>query len=151
MDADTVAVMITIVVSVLGSSLMTVRLLLQQMNHLDKKFDTKFDGLNTKFDGLNTKVTVLETKVTVLDTKVTALDTKVTALDTKVTALDTRSNRRIDRLEERLTVLDDVKEGLARIEGYLMAPGGFRPHRPRSSAAEGAAPEDRAADHREAG
>ena len=140
MDADTVAVMITIVVSVLGSSLMTVRLLLQQMNHLD----TKFDGLNTKFDGLNTKVTAL-------DTKVTALDTRVTELDTKVTALDTRSNRRIDRLDKRLAALDDVKEGLARIEGYLMAPGGFRPQRPRSSAAEGASPEDQAADHREAG
>ena len=148
MDADTVAVMITIVVSVLGSSLMTVRLLLQQMNHLDKKFDTKFDGLNTKFD---TKFDGLNTKVTALDTKVTALDTRVTGLDTKVTALDTRSNRRIDRLEKRLAALDDVKEGLARIEGYLMAPGGFRPYRSRSSAAEGAAPEDQAADHPEAG
>ena len=144
MEAET----ITIVGTILGSSLMTIALLLRQMNHLETKLTTKIAGLDTrltgkieamdtrftdKIEGLGTKITALDGKVTALDTRVTALDTRVTALDTKVTALDTK----VTALDTKVTALDgkfdvmgrdvsDSRERLARVEGHLMAPEGFR-------------------------
>ena len=41
--------MITIVGSILGSSLMTIAVLLRQMNHLETKLTAKIDNLDAKF------------------------------------------------------------------------------------------------------
>ena len=149
---------ITIVVVVASSSLATVGLLLKQMNHLETKLESRFTD---KIDALDTKVT---DKIDALDTKVTdkidALDTKVTdkidALDTKVTdkidALDTK----VDALDGKFDVmgpdLSDTRERVARIEGHLMAPEGFRPrHRRLPHPADDPPAEDPNPDHRQTG
>ena len=49
--------MITIVGSILGSSLMTIAVLLRQMNHLESKLTAKIEHLDTKIDNLDTKFT----------------------------------------------------------------------------------------------
>ena len=45
MEADTVVLMITIVVSVLGSTLTTISLLMGQLNRLEDRLGTKTDGM----------------------------------------------------------------------------------------------------------
>ena len=138
---------ITIVVVVASSSLATVGLLLKQMNHLETKLESRFTD---KIDALDTKVT---DKIDALDTKVTdkidALDTKVTdkidALDTKVDALD-------GKFDVMGPDLSDTRERVARIEGHLMAPEGFRPrHRRLPHPADDPPAEDPNPDHRQTG
>ena len=54
-----------------------------------------------------------------LDTKIDALDTKI---DTKIDALDTKMSARFDAMGRDLS---DIRERVARIEGYLIGPGRF--------------------------
>ena len=100
MESDTVVLMTTIVVSILGSTLTLVTLMVRQFNHL-----------NSKLDKLDTLVRGLETKVSTLDGKVGGLNGKVERLDSKfdVMARD----------------VSDIRERLGRVEGHLMAPEGF--------------------------
>ncbi len=109
----------------------------RQFNHFDKKFDTRIGSLDTRVGGLETKVSALDTKVDALDAKVDALDAKVDALDAKV-----------DRMGGNVS---DARERLARIEGHLMAPEGFRIQRPQPSAASDPPPEDPGPAHRQTG
>ena len=124
MEAET----ITIVGTILGSSLMTVALLLRQMNHLETKLGTtialldtnvtdKLEGLENRFTadldtGLTGKIVGLDTSLT---DKIEGLDTNVTALDGKVTALGTR----VMSLEGKFDVtgrdVSDIRERLARV------------------------------------
>lgn len=113
MDADTVALIITIIVSSLG----TVGLLLRQINHLDAKLAGKIDALDAKFDA-------------------------------KIDALDVKFDAKIDVMGGYLA---DVRERLARMEGHLMAPEGFRMRGPRPSSSGEPAPEDPNSDRRQAG
>ena len=120
---------ITIVVVVASSSLATVGLLLKQMNHLETKLDTRFTD---KIDALDTKFT----------DKIDALDTKFTD---KIDALDTK----FDGMGRDLS---DTRERVARIEGHLMAPEGFRPrHRRLPPPADDPPAEDPNPDHRQTG
>ena len=107
---------LTLLVAILGSSFTVLGMMLRQINRLDTKIDTKIDALDTKID----------TKIDALDTKISALDTKV---DTKIGALDTKMSRRFDAMGRGLS---DIRERVARIEGYLIGPGRFttRPSRP---------------------
>ncbi len=63
--------------------------------------------------------------------------------------------KQINRLDNRLDVMgrdvSDTRAGLARVEGFLMAPEGFRLRTPRPPAASDPAPEDPDAGHRQAG
>ena len=102
MEADTVALIITIVVSSLG----TVGLLLRQINHLDGKIDARDAKFDAKFDA----------KIDVMG-----------------------------------GYLADVRDGLARVEGHLMAPESFRMRGPRPSSSGAPSPEDPDPDHRQAG
>ncbi len=127
---------ITIVVVVAGSSLATVGLLLKQMNHLETKLESRFTD---KIDALDTKFT---DKIDALDTKVTY---KIDALDTKVDALD-------GKFDVMGRDLSDTRERVARIEGHLMAPEGFRPrHRRLPPPADDPPVEDPNPDHRQTG
>ena len=96
---------LTLLVAILGSSFTVLGMMLRQINRLDTKIDTKIGAL---------------------DTKISALDTKV---DTKIGALDTKMSRRFDAMGRGLS---DIRERVARIEGYLIGPGRFttRPSRP---------------------
>ena len=128
MEADTVVLMITIVGSVLGSTLMVVTLMFRQFNH----FDNKLNRLDTRVAGLEASVSALDARVGGLDARVGGLDAKVTALDAKfdVMARD----------------VSDTRERLARVEGHLMAPEGFTLRTPQPPTTEDPEP-----GHREAG
>ena len=111
LDSNTITLMVTIA----GSWLTLVGLIVYQYSRLD----TKIDALDTKLDTkIETKIDALDTK---FDTKIDALDTK---FDTKIDALDTKFDKKFDALGRDLT---DVRERLARVEGHLMGPGSLTP------------------------
>ena len=85
------------------------------------------------------------------DDGIKAPDTKVTTLETRFDGLETR----FDGLDAKFNVMgrdvSDVRERLARIEGHLMAPEGFRVRGLHPPAPEEPSPEDPGRDHRQAG
>ena len=101
--------LITIVGTIIGSSLLTIGVLLRQMNHLETKLTARIDRQDTKIDALDTKFT----------DKLDALDAKFTA---RIDAFDTKFTDKIDALGRDVA---DTRERVARIEGHLMAPGSF--------------------------
>ena len=131
--------LITIVGTILGSSLMTIAVLLRQMNHLETKFESRIDSLDTKF----------EIKISGLDTK---FSNKLYGLDTKFSnrfdGLDTKFSDKFDAIGRDVA---DIRERLARVEGHLMAPEGFRLRGPQPSAGVDPPPEDPHTDQRQAG
>ena len=150
---------ITLMVTIAGSWLTLVGLIIFQSSRLD-----------TKIGDLDTRAGRLETKVTAMDTKVDALNTKVDALNTSVDrmGLDVADTReRLVRVEEHMDdhgrrlgelsaeskeqgrVLGEVRERLARVEGHLLPSGGFTLHgTPRPGADTGSAG-DSGTEHRE--
>ena len=133
------AELITIVGTVLGSSLMTIAVLLRQMNHLETKLGSRIDLLGTKFE---TKIDLLDTK---FETKIDLLDTK---FETRITGLDTKFGGKLDAMGRDIS---DIRERLGRVEGHLMAPEGFRLRRPQPPAAVDPPSEDPGTDQRQAG
>ena len=114
MQPDTVALIITIVASSLG----TVGLLLRQMNHLETRLEARFTR--------------------------------------DIGALGTKSADEFKAVHGKLDALGrdvvDVRERLARVEGHLMAPEGFRLRRSRQpETTDRPTPEDPTQDHRETG
>ena len=93
----------------------------------------------------------MDGKVTVLDGKVTALETTVTVLDGKVTALDTGLTALAGRFDVMGRDVSDARERMARVEGHLIAPEGFRMRGPQPPATADAPPEDPGPDQRETG
>ncbi len=124
---------LTLLVAIMGSTLTIVSLMLRQFNQLD-----------TKIGNLDTRVAGLENTVTALDTKVDALNGKGDALDGKVDALDAK----FDRMGRDVS---DARERLARIEGHLMAPEGFRMRGVHPPAPDQPSTENPNPDHRQAG
>ena len=83
----------------------------------------------------------------------TKLDTRFTD---KIDALDTKFTDKIDALDTKFDGmgrdLSDTRERVARIEGHLMAPEGFRPrHRRLPPPADDPPAEDPNPDHRQTG
>ena len=134
MEADTVVLMITIVVSVLGSTLTVVTLMFRQFNH----FDNKLDRLDTRVAGLEASVSALDASVSALDARVGGLDARVGGLDAKVTALDAK-------FDVMARDVSDARERLARVEGHLMAPEGFTLRTPQPPTTEDPEPGHRVA------
>ena len=124
---------LTLLVAIMGSTLTIVSLMLRQFNQLD-----------TKIGNLDTGVAGLENTVTALDTKGDALNGKVDALNGKVDALDAK----FDRMGRDVS---DARERLARIEGHLMAPEGFRMRGVHPPAPDQPPTENPNPDHRQAG
>ena len=133
------AELITIVGTILGSSLMTIAVLLRRMNHLEAKLGSRLDVLGTKFE---TKIDLLDTK---FETRIDLLDTK---FETRITGLDTKFGGKLDAMGRDIS---DIRERLGRVEGHLMAPGGFRLRRPQPPAAVDPPSEDPGTDQRQAG
>ena len=90
-----------------------------------------------QFNRHEDSIKALSTTVAVLDTKVDALDTKVTAVEGKVDVMGRD--------------VSDSRERLARVEGHLLAPGGFTLRHPGQRDAGEPPSGDPAPDHREAG
>ena len=120
--------LITIVGTILGSSLMTIAVLLRQMNHLETKLESRIDSLDTKFE-----------------TKISGLDTK---FSDRFDGLDTKFSDKFDAIGRDVA---DIRERLARVEGHLMAPEGFRLRGPQPPLAVDPPPEDPHTDQRQAG
>ena len=137
LDFNTLTLLVTLLVAILGSTFTIVTLMYRQFDHLD------------------TKIGNLDTRVAGLETNVSALDTKFDALDGKVDALETRLSGRIDSLDAKFDRMgrdvSDSRERLARIEGHLLAPEGSRMRSPQSSSSDEPAPEDPNPDHRQTG
>ena len=98
-------------------------------------------GLTGTFEGLDTRLT---DKIEGLDTNVTALDGKVTALGTRVMSLE-------GKFDVTGRDVSDIRERLARVEGHLMAPEGFRMRGPEPPSVGDAPPTDPGIDRRAAG
>ena len=126
LDFNTLTLLVTLLVAIMGSTLTIVTLMLRQFNQLD-----------TKIGNLDTRVAGLENTVTALDTKGDALNGKVDALDAK-----------FDRMGRDVS---DARERLARIEGHLMAPEGFRMRGVHPPAPDQPSTENPNPDHRQAG
>ena len=141
LDFDTLILLVTLLVAIMGSTLTILTLMYRQFNHLDNKFDTKIDALDNKFD----------TKIDALDTRVAGLETNIAALDTKFDGLESRFGKLDAKFDAMGRDVSDARERLARIEGHLMAPEGFRMRGTRPSASGEAPPEDPDLGHREAG
>ena len=133
LDFNTLTLLVTLLVAIMGSTLTIVTLMFRQFNQLD-----------TKIGNLDTRVAGLENTVTALDTKVDALNGKGDALDGKVDALDAK----FDRMGRDVS---DARERLARIEGHLMAPEGFRMRGAHPPAPDQPSTENPNPDHRQAG
>ena len=133
LDFNTLTLLVTLLVAIMGSTLTIVTLMFRQFNQLD-----------TKIGNLDTRVAGLENTVTALDTKVDALNGKGDALDGKVDALDAK----FDRMGRDIS---DARERLARIEGHLMAPEGFRMRGAHPPAPDQPSTENPNPDHRQAG
>ncbi|MXZ64705.1 MAG: hypothetical protein F4Z00_04050 [Acidimicrobiaceae bacterium] len=91
---------LTLLLAIVGSTLTIVTLMFRQSNRHDDS------------------IKALGTDVAALGTRVTALEVKVDALDTKLTDL-------VGKTEEMGRDVSDSRERLARVEGHLLAPGGF--------------------------
>ena len=141
MDANSVAMVITIVVAVLGSSLTTIRLMLRQMNNLEARLTARLDrfeeNVTAQFKDVAGQFKDVAGQFKEADEKVAD---RIDRLDDKVTG-------RIERLDDKVT---DIGERLARVEGHLMAPEGFTLRRHPSQGTGTQVPGDPAADHREA-
>ena len=133
LDFNTLTLLVTLLAAIMGSTLTIVTLMFRQFNQLD-----------TKIGNLDTRVAGLENTVTALDTKVDALNGKGDALDGKVDALDAK----FDRMGRDVS---DARERLARIEGHLMAPEGFRMRGAHPPALDQPSTENPNPDHRQAG
>ena len=118
---------LALLVAIMGSTLTIVTLMFRQSNRHE-------DGIRSVNDG----VASLGARVAVLETKVDALDGKVTVLDGKVDGMGRD--------------VSDSRERLARMEGHLMAPDGFRARglQPPRAAVD-PPPEDPGTDQRQAG
>ena len=125
--ASLLLVTAALLVAIMGSTLTIVTLMFRQSS----RHETSIKSVNASVASLGTKVSVLETKVDALDGKVDALDGKFDVMGRDVS---------------------DSRERLARVEGHLMAPEGFRLSGPQPPAAVDAPPpEDPGPDQRQAG
>ena len=123
-----VAMMVTLMVMIAGSWITVVVLMIRQSN----RHEDSIKALDTKFTGM-----------------IGDLDTKLTnRIDSKIDALDAKFTTKIDALADGVT---DVRERLARVEGHLMAPEGFRPRLRRGPSDDDPPSEDPGSSRREAG
>ena len=122
-DFNTLTLLVAIMGSTMGSTLTLITLMVRQSN----RHDDNIKALDTKFTD-----------------KIDALDTKFTD---KIDALDTKFTNKIDVMGGGVS---DARERLARIEGHLMAPGGFRMRGPDPPVFEEPSPENPDPDHRRA-
>ncbi len=87
LDFNTLTLLVTLLVAIMGSTLTIVSLMFRQFNRHEESIRA-----------LNTNVAVLDTKVDALDTKVTALEGKVDAMGRDVSD----SRERLARVEGHL-------------------------------------------------
>ena len=123
MEADTVALMITIVVSVLGSSLTTIRMMTGQLNRLD-------DRLTGRLDQQSDQLRALTAQVHENAGELRRVSAQLKEHDRRLGDMCAELREQRAELKDQRGELAKMGEGMARIEGFLMAPEGFRPQGP---------------------
>ena len=179
-DVSTVALMIattTVLVAIVGSSLMVLSLLLRQISRLDDKFTGElkefrgevggefkefrsevggeFEKVRGEFSEFRGEVRGEFEKVRGEFKEVRGELSEMRGESGEQRAEMKEHGRRLDELaegaRERGRILGEVRERLARMEGHLLAPEGFTLRRHPSQASETQIPDDPPTDHREAG
>lgn len=112
MQAETVALVITIVVSGLGSSLSTIRILLHQMNQMEIRLT----------DQIKENRTAIKENRTQIIRNSAQLEDHSRRFD----EMSGRLNDQHGELQGQGGELQKVRESLARVEGFLMGSGNFR-------------------------
>lgn len=112
MQAETVALVITIVVSGLGSSLATIRILLHQMNQMEIRLTDQIK---------ENRAEIKENRTAIKENRA-----KLEDHSRRFDQIDGRLDRMNGRLDDHQGETQKVREGLARVEGFLMGPGSFR-------------------------
>ena len=130
-----VALIVTSMVMIAGFWITAVVLMIRQSNRLDPKSTGRTGDLDTKFTN--------------------KIDNKDNRIDNKTDALAARIDNKTDALAAKIDALaddvTDVRERLARVEGHLMAPEGFRPRLRHSPSGDAPSSEDPGPSRREAG
>ena len=119
MQAETVALVTTIVVSGVGSSLATIRILLHQMNQMEIRLTDQIKENRTA---------IAENRTAIAENRA-AIKENCTGIKENCIRLDDQS-RRFDEMNGELRDLagetQKTRESLARVEGFLMGSGDFR-------------------------
>ncbi len=133
MQAETVVLMITIVVSVLGSSLGTIRILLHQMNLMESRLTDKITenraAIHENRDAIHENRIRIERCSAHLeehDRRFDAIDARFDRMDARFDRMDARQDRMSERQEDHQNETQKVRETVARVEGFLMGSGEFR-------------------------
>ena len=132
-DFNTLTLMATVLLAVMGSTVTIVTMMLRQFNHLD-----------TKIGNLDTRVARLENAFVGLETRFDNLETRFDNLETRFDNLETK----FDRMASDGS---DMRERIASVEGHLMAPGDFSVRGLDTPARDEPSADEPGAGHREAG
>jgi hypothetical protein len=76
----------------------------EEVGHLEKTMNAKFDAMNARFDAVDTKFNAVGTRFDAVNARFDALDEKFDAV-----------NARIDALEGRIPMMQDIADIKARI------------------------------------
>ncbi len=126
MQAETVVLMITIVVSVLGSSLGTIRILLHQMNLMESRLTDKITENRAAIHENHDAIHENRIRIERCSTQLEEHDRRFDAMDARFDRMDARQDRMSERQEDHQNETQKVRETVARVEGFLMGSGEFR-------------------------
>jgi len=83
----------------------------EEVGHLEKTMNAKFDAMNARFDAVDTKFNAVNVRFDAVDTRFEAVNARFDAVDEKFDAV----NARIDALEGRIPMMQDIADMKARI------------------------------------
>ncbi len=126
MQAETVVLMITIVVSVLGSSLGTIRILLHQMNRMESRLTDQIKENRTAIGENRDAIHENRIRIERCSAQLEEHDRRFDAMDARFDRMDGRMDRMSERQEDHQNETQKVRETVARVEGFLMGSGEFR-------------------------
>ena len=130
MEAETVALLITIVGSGLGSSLATIRILLHQMNQLEVRLTDQIKENRAEIKENRAQINENRVEIHKNGVQITKNGAQITKNRSQLEEHCRRLGEMSGQLSDQQGGLRDVRESLARVEGFLMAPEGFRPRGP---------------------
>ncbi len=126
MQAQTVVLMITTVVSVLGSSLAIIRILLNQMNLMESRLTDQIKENRTAIGENRDAIHGNRIRIERLSAHLEEHDRRFDAMDDRMDKMDGRMDRMGERQEDHQNETQKVRETVARVEGFLMGSGEFR-------------------------
>ena len=144
METETVIILITIVGSVLGSTLTTIRMLENRIDRLEDKIGQRLTTVDEQFKGVDGEFKRAHRGIAGVGERLARMEENMADHGRRLGELRQSSR-------ERGRVLSEVRERLARVEGHLMGPESFRIRGPRPAALDAPSSEDPDPDQRQAG